>query len=84
MLTIKLLGTDPCHLCEKAMRELESYQMFCKVPFEFEYFDIVDKEEWYETYQYQIPVLLHEQSKNVLLYPFEFNDVLSFLESLPD
>ena len=84
MVRIKLLGTDPCHLCDKAQQELSSYQIFSKLPFEYDYFDIVDRDDWYEAYQHKIPVLLDEKSSKLLLYPFEFNDVMRFLESISE
>ena len=83
MIKLLLLGTDPCHLCEKAKREIESYQVYCNIPFSFEYHDIIDNDDWYETYQLEIPLLLHEASNNRLAYPFGFNEVLHYLQSLP-
>ena len=82
MLSLLLLGTDPCHLCDKAKAELASYQIYCNIPFTFEYHDIVDNDEWYESYQLEIPLLLHEASNKTLVYPFGFNEVLHFLQSI--
>ncbi len=79
MISLSLLGTEPCHLCDKLKQELASYQLFSKIRFEFDVVDIVDHDSWYEEYQLTIPLLLHQETGLELHYPFEFNDFVHYL-----
>jgi hypothetical protein len=49
-----LYSKPGCHLCEGLQEKLEQVQL----PFELEIRDITTRPEWFQTYEYDIPVLL--------------------------
>lgn len=49
-----LYGKPGCHLCEGLQEKLEQIQSF---NLELELRDITTHEEWFQAYQYEIPVL---------------------------
>lgn len=60
-----LYGKPGCHLCEGLQEKLEQIQSF---NLELELRDITTREEWFQAYQYEIPVLFlvkqeHEGSR---------------------
>lgn len=54
-----LYSKPGCHLCEGLQEKLESIQKADPCPLEFtlEIRDITTQSEWFEAYQYEIPVL---------------------------
>ncbi len=55
-----LYSKPGCHLCEGLQEKLEQIQ---SVPIELEVRDITTREEWFQAYQYEIPVLFLERSQ---------------------
>ena len=49
-----LYGKPGCHLCEGLQEKLEQMQ---DIDFELELRDITTREDWFEAFQYEIPVL---------------------------
>lgn len=55
-----LYSKPGCHLCEGLLEKLEQIQT---VNFQLEVRDITTRDEWFQTYQYEIPVLCRVQSE---------------------
>ena len=55
-----------CHLCEGLQEKLDQVQ---NPKFELELRDITTREDWFQAYQYEIPVLFLEDSSNQVLLP---------------
>lgn len=53
-----LYSKPGCHLCEGLQEKLEQIQ---SLDFELEIRDITSSEEWFQQYQYEIPVLFLDQ-----------------------
>lgn len=54
-----ILYTKPgCHLCEGLQEKIEQITTF---PIELELRDITTKENWYNLYQYEVPVLFYQK-----------------------
>ncbi|HEY9652049.1 MAG TPA: glutaredoxin family protein [Coleofasciculaceae cyanobacterium] len=51
-----LYSKPGCHLCEGLQEKLEQIQ---SLTIELEVRDITTREEWFEAYQYEVPVLCH-------------------------
>ncbi len=49
-----LYSKPGCHLCEGLQEKLEQIQT---IPLELEVRDITTREDWFQQYQYEIPVL---------------------------
>jgi hypothetical protein len=49
-----LYGKPGCHLCEGLQEKLEQIQ---SIPLELEVRDITTRNDWFQKYQYEIPVL---------------------------
>lgn len=75
-MTLLLLGTDGCHLCEDAQTLLNDNHIV------FEYVDIAVHEEWQNQFALLIPVLFHIESQRFLNWRFDSPALLSFIESL--
>lgn len=59
-----LYGKPGCHLCEGLQEKLEQIQ---RLQFVLEIRDITTREDWFQAYQYEIPVLFMvkgEESEN--------------------
>lgn len=54
-----LYSKPGCHLCEGLQEKLEQIQ---QLSFELEIRDITTREEWFQAYQYEIPVLFLEHA----------------------
>ena len=52
-----LYSKPGCHLCEGLQEKLEQID---SIPFELEIRDITTHDEWFQAYQYEVPVLLLE------------------------
>ncbi|MBE9183472.1 glutaredoxin family protein [Microcoleus sp. LEGE 07076] len=58
-----LYSKPGCHLCEGLQEKLEQIE---SLKFELEVRDITQRDDWFEAYQYEVPVLfkVHPQPKN--------------------
>jgi len=56
---IILYSKPGCHLCEGLQEKLEQVQ---SLKFDLEIRDITTREDWFQQYQYEIPVLLLEHA----------------------
>lgn len=59
MVTLILYSKPGCHLCEGLQEKLEQIQ---DPPIELEIRNITSREEWFQAYQYEIPVLIKRES----------------------
>ena len=72
----QLFGTLGCHLCEVAESVLLP---FVEHGVLVELLDIVEREEWVDQYALSIPVLRRTDNGAELNWPFEAEQVASFL-----
>ena len=72
----QLFGTLGCHLCEVAEAELLP---FVEHGLLVELVDIVESESWLDRYALRIPVLRRSDTGAELDWPFEAEQVASFL-----
>jgi hypothetical protein len=72
----QLFGTLGCHLCEVAEAELLP---FVEHGLLVELVDIVEQQTWLDRYALRIPVLRRSDSGAELDWPFEAEQVASFL-----
>ena len=72
----QLFGTLGCHLCEVAESVLLP---FVEHGLLVELLDIVEREEWVDQYALSIPVLRRTANGAELNWPFEAEQVASFL-----
>jgi hypothetical protein len=54
MITLMLYSKPGCHLCEGLQEKLEQIQ---DPPFHLEIRDITTNPDWFDAYQYEVPVL---------------------------
>jgi glutaredoxin len=54
-----LYSKPGCHLCEGLQEKLEQIQ---GLNFELEVRDITSREEWFQAYQYEVPVLCRDST----------------------
>ena len=80
MITLTLLGTEHCHLCDEAEHQLESNRLFSKIPYNYQVKDIIDDEELFATYRKEIPVVVNEATGEVLKHPFGIVELMALLE----
>jgi hypothetical protein len=61
MQTLILYSKSGCHLCEGLQEKLEQIQsqQDSDLLFELEIRDIAQKEQWFQAYEYEVPVLFH-------------------------
>ncbi|WP_369602155.1 glutaredoxin family protein [Hahella sp. SMD15-11] len=86
-LTLFLLGTQGCHLCEQAgdvVREVAEHFTRHGVPVQLVGVDIADHDDWVATYGTRIPVLCSRwpspSGTQELGWPFDQADVYHFLQ----
>lgn len=60
-----LYSKPGCHLCEALQEKLQQVQ----IPFQLEIRDITTRPEWFQAYEYDIPVLLLLRSGNDAIAP---------------
>jgi len=77
-MAIVLLSTEACHLCELAQQVL--MQVHQHQPLEVYLQDICEDEGMVENYGTRIPVLLDEDTRSELGWPFDADSVLNWLE----
>ncbi|CAG7857566.1 hypothetical protein MCAMS1_02438 [biofilm metagenome] len=78
-MTLLLLGTKGCHLCELA-EELIDECLEKGIKIHIERIDIAEQTEWQQDYATLIPVLLQKETAQTLNWPFTKADVLTFIE----
>jgi len=57
-----LYSKPGCHLCEGLQEKLEQIQSF---PLELEVRDITTRDDWFQSYQYEVPVLFLDRSQEL-------------------
>lgn len=72
----QLLGTLGCHLCEQAEAVL---MPFVEHGLLVELIDIAEREDWVDDYALRIPVLRRVDNGDELDWPFEAEQIASFL-----
>ncbi|HCH22887.1 MAG TPA: hypothetical protein DE179_01150 [Oceanospirillaceae bacterium] len=80
MLTLELLGTQGCHLCDDAQQILISALDLSKV--QVELVDIAESDALMQAYATRIPVLRHVATGNDLDWPFQEAQVQQFVACL--
>lgn len=80
MLTLELLGTQGCHLCDEAEQVLVSALDLQQLAVEL--VDIAESDELMEAYAVRIPVLRHVASGQDLGWPFDGLQVQTFVAGL--
>lgn len=76
-----LFGTSACHLCEQA-EEILTIILPRFPQLILEKIDIAEQTEWQELYAVKIPVVYHAESKREIGWPFNENDVTTFIYEL--
>lgn len=77
MLSLELLGTQGCHLCDDAEQVLISALDLQRVAVEL--VDIAESDELMDAYAVRIPVLRHVASGHDLGWPFDGEQVQAFV-----
>ncbi len=76
-----LFGTSACHLCEQAEALMAS--VLPDLPqILLTQIDIAEHTQWQDAYAVRIPVLYHEKTQRELDWPFNENDVITFIREL--
>ncbi len=81
MLTLLLLGTSGCHLCEEA----EDIIATCSLEpdkVSIESLDIAEQEQYQADFALYIPVLYHPDSSKRLNWPFNAEHVHEFIAQI--
>lgn len=80
-----LLGTAGCHLCEQAEDLISRCRQANRnTPVAIKNIDIANETAWQEDFAVKIPVLLHQQTGKYIQWPFNQNDVLTFIQQHHD
>jgi glutaredoxin len=80
-MTLILLGTSACHLCEQAEKILTT--LFIQFPtLQLELVDIATATQWQSRYAIKIPVIYHPDSDSELDWPFNEHDIITFIKYL--
>lgn len=72
---MNLYSSEGCHLCEQALELCEQLGIETQV----EVIDIVERNEFFETYKLHIPVIEHKQSAKKLFWPFSKEELKELL-----
>jgi hypothetical protein len=78
-LTIQLMTTLGCHLCEDAQVMLHYYQDQNLNSFKLELLEILEDESLIAQYAVRIPVLLKPQTSEELAWPFNMQQLAEFI-----
>lgn len=73
-MSLILLSTDGCHLCELAKKQLNELRL------PFNVIDIVTDDALVEAYGASIPVLLIQGKEQALFWPFEKEQVIEYVK----
>ena len=82
MLSLLLLGTSGCHLCEEAETIIASCQLD-KNKVTVEKLDIAEQEQYQVEFALYIPVLYHPNSLKRLNWPFCAEQIGDFISQIP-
>lgn len=65
-MTLILYSKPDCHLCEGLLEKLEQIQNdpHSALKFDLEIRDITTRDDWFQAYQYEVPVLFVAQSSS--------------------
>lgn len=77
MLHCYLFSTLGCHLCDEA--EAVIAQVLPYVEAQIEWVDIIEREDWLARYSTSIPVLQRLDTQQELAWPFDAQQVYTFL-----
>lgn len=80
MVTVELLGTLGCHLCDDAEQVLIAALDLSKV--QVELVDIAESDALMQAYAMRIPVLRHVATTSELDWPFQVDQVQRFVACL--
>lgn len=74
--------TDGCHLCDEAKVFLQ--QLLAQRPdcYQIELVDVVESDELVEQYGTRIPVVTKDGAQQDLAWPFDYTNLLSFVEEV--
>lgn len=78
-MALVLLSTEACHLCEIAQQVL--MQVHRQIPLEVYLQDIAESEDMVHRYGEKIPVLLDEASGRELCWPFDAEQLITWLQN---
>ena len=81
MTSLVLLGTAGCHLCEQA-EEILNACLLKDSKLIIEAVDIAEQDSWQERYAIRIPVVRHPESQRELGWPFDIEQVQTFIEQI--
>lgn len=81
MLTLLLLGTSGCHLCEEAEEIIASCSLDTD-KISIEMLDIAEQEQYQADFAHYIPVLYHFETMSRLNWPFDQRQVQEFISQL--
>jgi len=62
MIRLILYSKPGCHLCEGLQEKLEQIH---NLKFQLEVRDITDRDDWFQAYQYEVPVLSKVQQEGI-------------------
>ncbi len=79
-MSLILLGTDACHLCEQAQAVI--MRLSGTIPCDVFLEDIATSEALVEQYGLRIPVLKSETGGEELDWPFDEQDVINFVHQV--
>ena len=79
-MTLELLGTSGCHLCEDAEAFVEEALIRADERFELQRIEIADDPDLMEAFGIRIPVLRCKDQ--LLCWPFTLEDVTEFLSAI--
>ncbi|MEN9897516.1 MAG: hypothetical protein RLZZ66_1165 [Pseudomonadota bacterium] len=77
-MSLLLLGTQGCHLCEQAQ------VLLSQLAIPVENIDIAHETQWQTEFAVLIPVLYHSISQQYIHWPFDSKSILSFIHSLSE
>ncbi|UTA49374.1 glutaredoxin family protein [Simiduia sp. 21SJ11W-1] len=77
LLTVTLLGTEGCHLCDDAEALVHQVLQARGVPYRLDHRDIADSNEGIEQYGLRIPVLVNQGRE--LDWPFSAEQLAVFI-----
>jgi thiol-disulfide isomerase/thioredoxin len=80
LIELAFYTTEGCHLCEEAEVLLQHLLAQHPERFQIEIIDIVESEELIQLYGTRIPVLSQIEVKKELGWPFDYAQLLAFLE----
>jgi len=78
-----LYTTLGCHLCEQAALIIAKVQAQHLPELQIEAIDIADHDDLVEQYGIRIPVVLSEQGRNDLGWPFDEAGLINYLSDAP-